>query len=421
METKTAEETTKRIPKPLRLSNFEYADDFAMEESVTSNNTVSRKPNIPMKDIPRNESIYIDYKLVGGINVPCDVKFKCEEKKVLVLINVCKQWFNGEKKTLWGEFVYPLACNFEESFCQWVQVYDDNFDWTRHSGLTDTSLTGPSVDNTYANETGYYVYIETSYPRNEDEIARLISPIISQDSGCSMTFYYHMYGTDINTLKVFTKEYGSMAVEQVWDQPGAQGNVWLETTVNFYNMQPFQVLIEASCGDGVYGDIAIDDISFSEGCYKGVEGKIRLIDSNSLNEGRIEIFHDNVWGTICGYNETWQDETDGLVVCRQLGYQSAAASPPLPADDSVPVHLDNIRCEGTEELLTDCRNNGWNVSHLYCSFHLDDVTVKCTDMAPPICHEGYFTCANQNCVVPQQLCDYNDDCGDYSDEEPSLC
>ena len=37
-----------------------------------------------------------------------------------------------------------LNCNFEEDLCQWIQSNNDQFDWTRKMGSTQSSNTGPS-------------------------------------------------------------------------------------------------------------------------------------------------------------------------------------------------------------------------------------------------------------------------------------
>ena len=47
------------------------------------------------------------------------------------------------------------------------------------------------------------------------------------------------------------------------------------------------------------------------------EGAVRLVDGTIDGEGRVEVCHDGVWGSIC--DEGW-DKTDTHIVCLQLGY-----------------------------------------------------------------------------------------------------
>ena len=47
---------------------------------------------------------------------------------------------------------------------------------------------------------------------------------------------------------------------------------------------------------------------------------IRLRGGFRFSEGRIEVFHDSVWGTIC--DDNW-DLVDANVACRQAGFGTA--------------------------------------------------------------------------------------------------
>jgi len=42
---------------------------------------------------------------------------------------------------------------------------------------------------------------------------------------------------------------------------------------------------------------------------------VRLVGGNSSREGRLEVFHNNQWGTVC---DDSFDDTDARVVCRSL-------------------------------------------------------------------------------------------------------
>lgn len=50
---------------------------------------------------------------------------------------------------------------------------------------------------------GHYMYIESSYPRKQNDTARLISPVYKATHGehC-LQFYYNMYGADVGALNV---------------------------------------------------------------------------------------------------------------------------------------------------------------------------------------------------------------------------
>ena len=55
-------------------------------------------------------------------------------------------------------------------------------------------------------------------------------------------------------------------------------------------------------------------------CYFIFTGtRVTLVDGVNPSEGRLEIEHNNEWGTVCEHNF---DESDARVICRMLGYDT---------------------------------------------------------------------------------------------------
>lgn len=101
--------------------------------------------------------------------------------------------------------------------------------------------------------------------------------------------------------------------------------------------------------------------------------KIRLQGGDSQCSGRVEVWHQGSWGTVC--DDSW-DLADAQVVCQQLGCGSALAAPSDAAfgQGIGPVLLSNVRCQGNESSLWDCRADPWG--QVECG-HKEDASVKC--------------------------------------------
>ncbi|XP_015263061.1 PREDICTED: lysyl oxidase homolog 2 [Gekko japonicus] len=97
------------------------------------------------------------------------------------------------------------------------------------------------------------------------------------------------------------------------------------------------------------------------------------------NEGRIEVFYNGEWGTVCDDDFSIHSAN---VVCRQLGYVEAVSWIPSSkyGKGEGRIWLDNVYCTGKETTLAMCTSNGWGVSD--CK-HTEDVGVVCSERRIP--------------------------------------
>lgn len=102
---------------------------------------------------------------------------------------------------------------------------------------------------------------------------------------------------------------------------------------------------------------------------------VRLVGGNSENEGRVEIYYNNTWGTVC--RDTYWSTGDSNTVCRQLGYTGATNSYTALFMDhgNVPVWMDDVHCAYYDLCLGNCNFNGFGNSR--CR-HYQDAFVNCT-------------------------------------------
>jgi len=105
-------------------------------------------------------------------------------------------------------------------------------------------------------------------------------------------------------------------------------------------------------------------------CSNSVTG---LADGDVSYEGRVEVFRNGAWSTVC--DDLW-DQTDADVFCRQVGYPGAEFSYGLAefGQGSGTIQLRNLRCTGTENSILDCSFS--TDANIACS-HSEDAGVRC--------------------------------------------
>ena len=122
-------------------------------------------------------------------------------------------------------------------------------------GETGSWGTGPKADHTLGNEQGSYLYVETSYAK-ENDTANLQSPLISfsgsQPSTVCVRFWYHMFGQHVGAFNIYQSTKAGVAGKLVWQRKGSlvdewvYGHVSVQRSPSFY-VSNFEIFIHSFC------------------------------------------------------------------------------------------------------------------------------------------------------------------------------
>lgn len=148
----------------------------------------------------------------------------------------------------------------------WFNTSDDGpQDWLVRKGKTGNLLTGPSGD---INDNGQYIYTASNPDicgsSNEIVLQSVCMDIRSNASGCDMSYYYHMFGFDIESLRLEISIDNGVTWEELTRHEKNQGDRWYRHTLSLSEYDGFSGIFRfiAVSASGVLGQIALDQIEF---------------------------------------------------------------------------------------------------------------------------------------------------------------
>ncbi|XP_049447903.1 enteropeptidase [Epinephelus fuscoguttatus] len=331
-----------------------------------------------------------------------------------------------------------LTCTFEGGLCFWQQQQDDDGDWIRTSGATFPPLSGPSVDHTLGNQSGFYIVTPLS-PGQWLKSFRIHSlPLTPPAQPMCLSFWYHMFGDDVHRLRVLLSDPN---VTVVFQRDGNYGNNWNYGQVTLNLTMETTVVFEALKKGGLRNDIALDDITLtSEPCGPAPPEPTNVPPPTTMPPipadcgGPFDLWEPNSTFSSPNYPQSYGNEAQ----CRWTLH--------APDGQNIQLHFLDFDVEATYDVVEVRDGAGPNstllavltgsdgpahdlfstTNQMTLWFFTDELGhgrgfranfTSGVDLgSPAACAAGQFQCQTGSCIHGNGQCDGEVDCPDASDE-----
>jgi hypothetical protein len=162
--------------------------------------------------------------------------------------------------------LFPWSSSIDQNLGIFIQESgNDNFNWTRQSGGTPTSQTGPDA----AYHGSHYWYTRASGGNAPNKSALLKTGkclTLAAMNTPVFEFYYHMYGNQMGSLSVEISVDNEQNWVSVWSVSGNQGNQWRKAIIDLlpYKTDHTKIRVKGITGAGNRSDMAIDALYIGE-------------------------------------------------------------------------------------------------------------------------------------------------------------
>ncbi|XP_034615232.1 MAM and LDL-receptor class A domain-containing protein 1-like [Trachemys scripta elegans] len=311
------------------------------------------------------------------------------------------------------------TCDFETDLCNMMHDGHLQTGWTRRNGLSN--MGSPHSDHN-GNKTAYFLLLSSEVASSPATLrSRVFLPTDSKHV-CQIAFYYWI-GQMRGILMVGLQTHSNGTFKNIWQEAGGLQNQWRTNVITINSTEKFEVVIQGTLeARGPDDTIAIDDISFSGGCFPAFGHYVcmRANDNTLYKSAYLNSSMYHCFGKNCHF-QFYYSMADSSVLKvvlytnkdEQVLWKTNTSTNNewVRADVQVPASLKKLKLvfEGTIQSRTGfiCLDN----------LQFSDWATE----SPELCSPEGFTCANGQGVASGSACDYQLDCSDGSDEDPTAC
>jgi hypothetical protein len=198
----------------------------------------------------------------------------------------------------------PNHEGLETSFGIWTNSTADNNNWSRNSGGTSSSGTGPSA----AAIGLQYAFVESSNPYFNSTAILEANFNFTGVTNPELSFDYHMYGADMGSLSVVVN--GTTVWSLSGQQHAANSSVWSNQVIDliaYANSCSVNIQFVNNTGNSYTSDIGLDNINVIDYCAL-IAGNATSSLATSCTAATVDL---NLSGQGVGASIQWQKSTGG--------------------------------------------------------------------------------------------------------------
>ncbi|XP_033367551.1 MAM and LDL-receptor class A domain-containing protein 1 [Parus major] len=177
--------------------------------------------------------------------------------EVCISTNRCGDSGDEKQGSSWN------SCDFETNLCRVLPEFNLHRGWIRRNGQSGM---GPPYSDHSGNESAYFLSLSPEMQSSSAALRTSVFLPTDEEHLCQIRFHYwvsHMSGTFMVGLQKHSED----TVTNVWQASGELRNQWNVNTITIKSTEKYEVIFSVMLETQRQGEsVAIDDITFSEGC-----------------------------------------------------------------------------------------------------------------------------------------------------------
>uniref|UniRef100_A0A8C0IFR5 MAM and LDL receptor class A domain containing 1 n=1 Tax=Bubo bubo TaxID=30461 RepID=A0A8C0IFR5_BUBBB len=206
-------------------------------------------------------------------------------------------------------------CDFETGLCKALNKLNLQPGWIRRNGV---SVMGPPYSDHNGNDSAYFLSLSSEMQSSSATLRTSVFLPTDKEHICQITFHYWISQMS-GTLMVGFQKHSEDTITNIWQVSGGLQNQWKANTITINSTEKYEVIFWGMVETQRQGEtVAIDDITFSEGC------SLALPQSSTFELSMCEWHSDQLaepamWAQLqaghklasCSFLKDWSNNTEG--------------------------------------------------------------------------------------------------------------